>query len=131
MTHAPIRQRVDAAISLAHSKLACADARADYETRERLLADPLVITLPSDAARAGIAMGNLNGALELLEAGLSMLWTQIFQFRTPMSDLMEADAALASDLRGRLEHWNGSITSLLTNFNDLIFDDISRPAWKI
>lgn len=26
MTHAPIRQRVDAAISLAHSKLACADA---------------------------------------------------------------------------------------------------------
>lgn len=69
-----------------------------------------MITLPSDAARAGIAMGNLNGALELL---------------------MEADAALASDLRGRLEHWNGSITSLLTNFNDLIFDDISRPAWKI
>jgi tetratricopeptide (TPR) repeat protein len=54
--------------------------------------------LVTDAASWAIEAGNLEGAVELLEQGRSILWSQALQLRTDLARLRRADSALASRL---------------------------------
>jgi tetratricopeptide (TPR) repeat protein len=64
--------------------------------REKHLAD--VGGLVADAAGWAIEAGNLENALELLEQGRSVLWSQSLQLRTDLTLLRLADAGLAARL---------------------------------
>ncbi|KZT24327.1 hypothetical protein NEOLEDRAFT_1067707, partial [Neolentinus lepideus HHB14362 ss-1] len=89
-------------LTLVHSSTALSapdNVREDRLSQQHVLRDPSVLGLPSDAARAGIDSGNLNGALELLENGRSILWTQMFHLRTPVADLVELNPELAADIQ--------------------------------
>lgn len=78
--------------------------------RERLLAD--CAGLPSEAAAAAIAAGDLCGAVEVLETGRSVIWSQLLQVRTDLSRLVVA----APDLADRF-------TTVLARTD--------RPAWAV
>ncbi|KAJ7107041.1 CHAT domain-containing protein [Mycena epipterygia] len=59
-----------------------------------------------DAAAAAIKLGKFGRAVEFLEEGRTIFWTQALQLRTPMDDLGMADPELAqkvSDLAMKLE----------------------------
>ena len=66
-------------------------------TREHHLAE--WSGLPADAAACAIRAGRPERAVELLEAGRSVLWAQILNLRTDLTDL----AQLAPDLATRLD----------------------------
>lgn len=78
--------------------------------RERLLAD--CSGLPSEAAAAAIAASDPFGAVEVLETGRSVIWSQLLQARTDLSRL----AAAAPDLAERF-------TTVLARTD--------RPAWAV
>jgi len=68
----------------------------DRSLREKHLAD--VGGLVTDAAGWAIEAGNLETAVELLEQGRSVLWSQSLQLRTDLARLRVADEDLASRL---------------------------------
>jgi tetratricopeptide (TPR) repeat protein len=51
-----------------------------------------------DAAAAAISLGKYDKALEWLEQGRSVVWTQILQLRTPVDELREVNPNLADRL---------------------------------
>jgi hypothetical protein len=51
-----------------------------------------------DAAAAAISLGQCDKALEWLEQGRSIVWTQILQLRTPVDELRDAQPDLAKRL---------------------------------
>ncbi|KAL5525288.1 hypothetical protein ACEPAF_9158 [Sanghuangporus sanghuang] len=55
--------------------------------------------LALDAASYAIEKGNLSQAIELLEQGRALLWSQMRGFRSPLDQLYAADIALANRLR--------------------------------
>lgn len=64
-------------------------------------------TLASDAAAAAVGAGQLATAVEFLEQGRSMLWSEMRNFRPPLEQLREVSPALADELReltSQLEH---------------------------
>ena len=77
--------------------------------REKHLADRG--GLVTDAAGWAIEAGNLESALELLEQGRSMLWSQSLQLRTDLTRLRLVDAGLAArleEVRAALDRAPGS-----------------------
>jgi hypothetical protein len=52
-------------------------------------------SLGPDAASLAIEKGDLEKAIELLELGRSILFTQLGQYRTPVDDLRKVDGSLA------------------------------------
>ncbi|KAG9111570.1 hypothetical protein FRC07_008037, partial [Ceratobasidium sp. 392] len=52
-----------------------------------------------EAAATAIELGEYDIALEWLEAGRSIVWNQMLQFRTPFDELSDVDPALAERLR--------------------------------
>lgn len=68
----------------------------DRSVREKLLAD--ASGLVTDAAGWAIETGDLKNAVELLEQGRSVLWSQSLQLRTDLTQLRAADKDLASRL---------------------------------
>ncbi|KZV69399.1 TPR-like protein [Peniophora sp. CONT] len=69
------------------------------------------------AVSAAVGVGELERAVEWLEAGRSQVWAQILSFRTPLDDLKDHDSALAESLRdiqARLQlSWHRSHTLAL------------------
>ncbi|KAK7678968.1 hypothetical protein QCA50_017911 [Cerrena zonata] len=64
-------------------------------------------TLASDAAAAAVDAGRLETAVEFLEQGRSMLWSEMRNFRPPLEQLREVSPTLADELRElttQLEH---------------------------
>ncbi|KAL0575285.1 hypothetical protein V5O48_006686 [Marasmius crinis-equi] len=64
-------------------------------------------TLASDAAAAAIEAGQLDIAVEFLEQGRTILWSEMRNFRPPLEQLREANAEYADqlqDLTTQLEH---------------------------
>lgn len=51
-----------------------------------------------DAAAAAISLGEYEKALEWLEQGRSIVWTQVLQLRTPVDRLREVDSGLADHI---------------------------------
>jgi len=63
-------------------------------------------SLTTSAASAAFTLGNLDKALEWLEQGRCLVWSQLNQLRTPLDDLRAHDEHLAnalSDISGALE----------------------------
>lgn len=54
--------------------------------------------LARDAAAAAISLGQYEKALEWLEQGRSIVWTQVLQLRTPVDGLRDVDSNLADRL---------------------------------
>jgi hypothetical protein len=61
-----------------------------------LTADLRYQSLGPDAASLAIANGDIIRAVELLEQGRNILFTQLGQYRTPIDDLREVDPILAN-----------------------------------
>ncbi|KAJ6562314.1 CHAT domain-containing protein [Mycena capillaripes] len=80
--------------------------------------------LASDAADCAIKFDDLDNAVELLEEGRSVFWSQALQLRTPLDDLRLADPGLAarvSDILATLEkgsHSNLSVRSTLAPYSE-------------
>lgn len=69
----------------------------DRVSRERLTAEfPL---LASDAAACATATGRLALAVEMLEQGRAVLWSQLLETRSGLADLESADHQIALRLR--------------------------------
>ena len=66
-------------------------------SRRRILASQPV-TLAADAAACSIQRGSLRKAVELLDHGRSIFWSQALAIRTELSDLRAADPELADRL---------------------------------
>ncbi|KZT58559.1 hypothetical protein CALCODRAFT_451548 [Calocera cornea HHB12733] len=56
-------------------------------------------TLAVDAAASAIAVGRYDRALELLESGRGIFWTQLLQLRTEVDELQDAAPKLAQELQ--------------------------------
>ncbi|KAG8817399.1 hypothetical protein FRC17_011248, partial [Serendipita sp. 399] len=54
--------------------------------------------IAQDAAAAAISLHQFDRAVEWLEQGRSIVWTQILQLRTPVDQLRDVDPRLANDL---------------------------------
>lgn len=78
----------------------------DQETRERLLAG--LSGLAADAAAAAVLAGRRESAIELIEQGRSVLWTQLLRLRSDLTALADAAPELELRLRevgARLAAW--------------------------
>ncbi|MEU9351208.1 CHAT domain-containing protein [Streptomyces griseoloalbus] len=87
--------------------------------RERLLAD--CAGLAQDAAAAALTAGRPEEAVELLERGRSVLWSQLLEQNTELDDLRVAAPALAARL--------DQVRSALDGPGAAPPADLSRPAW--
>ena len=56
--------------------------------------------LARDASRCAIRAGNLEKAVEFLEAGRSIFWTQILSLRSPLDQLHDIEPELAYKMQG-------------------------------
>jgi hypothetical protein len=82
----------------------------DQATREHHLRE--WAGLASDAAAAAVAAGQPTRAVELLEAGRSMLWTQALHLRQDLAALQERAPGLAAQLEASRTVLNTSSTSV-------------------
>ncbi|KAG8927517.1 hypothetical protein FRC02_008089, partial [Tulasnella sp. 418] len=71
--------------------------RPTVTSRHKLLAS-MYQELASDIAAAAIEDGEIEAAIELLEQGRSVLWSQMGQYRTPLDDLRRVNPELATEL---------------------------------
>jgi hypothetical protein len=75
--------------------------------------------LPRDAAACAIRSGKFNLAVELLEEGRGVFWSQVLQLRNPLSELMSEAPELAQkfkDTSDALEQ--GSFYNISRNISD-------------
>ncbi|KAG8967301.1 hypothetical protein FRC03_010240 [Tulasnella sp. 419] len=76
-------------------------------SRRELLVSSIPRSLASDAAACAIEAGRIEEAIEMLEQGRTLLWSQVGRYRTPLDALRESSPQLASELESlgqRLEH---------------------------
>jgi len=85
----------------------------DQATREHHLRE--WAGLAPDSAAAAVAAGNPVRAVELLEAGRSMLWTQAWHLRQDLATLQEQASSLAMALEASRAVLNTSSTSLISD----------------
>jgi hypothetical protein len=66
-------------------------------SRQKFLADTGIVprSLASDAASSAIELGQLEEAVELLEQGRAILWSQLRGYRHPLEELRDIDGELA------------------------------------
>ena len=80
----------------------------DLKSRQQtLLSNIGSVRLASNAARCAIDAGDLNQAIEMLEQGRGVFWSQALRLRTPLDRLKSASPELADRLRevsNALEH---------------------------
>jgi hypothetical protein len=69
----------------------------DLQSRQEALASSA--GLACDAASCAIQSGRYCEAVELLEGGRAVFWSQALQLRTPMDDLRDAEPELERELR--------------------------------
>ncbi|KAG8950980.1 hypothetical protein FRC03_012673 [Tulasnella sp. 419] len=83
--------------------------------RRRLALPQMPLSLASDAASCAIEAGQIETAVEFLEQGRTLLWTQMGRYRTSLDSLRFVDPGLA----GRLEQLNRELeTSSMTISQD-------------
>ena len=72
----------------------------DIQARHRLMADRLGPTNHvNSAAACAIRSGKFDQAVEMLEEGRSIVWSQVLQLRTPLDDLRQVNPELAQQLQ--------------------------------
>ncbi|KAG8957703.1 hypothetical protein FRC03_009891 [Tulasnella sp. 419] len=92
--------------------------------------------IASDAAAYAISIGDFRKAVEFLEQGRTLLWSQIGHFHTPLDALQIADPSLAmefKDLSQKLEA--SALTSTTTEQNQALEQEAPRyrqlmQRWK-
>lgn len=72
---------------------------SSIKSRRKLFATKLDPHLPNDAAACAIRMGALEQAVELLEEGRAVFWSQALKLRTPLDDLRQVHPDLAQGLQ--------------------------------
>lgn len=87
----------------------------DLLSRQQILSTAKGTTLASDAAACAVGMGKYTIAVELLEAGRSIFWSQALHLRTPLDDL----ATIWPDIAAKL-------TNLAKKLEQASFRDTSR-----
>ncbi|KAL5478605.1 hypothetical protein ACEPAI_2790 [Sanghuangporus weigelae] len=81
------------------------------EQHKFLCSDSRHQALPLDAVSHSIERGELTQAIEFLEQGRSLLWSQMRGFRTPLEQLSGVDGALAESF----ENCNRRLEALITS----------------
>ncbi|KAJ6576103.1 CHAT domain-containing protein [Mycena vulgaris] len=87
----------------------------DIMSRQKILVVSRSHDLGSDAVACAIDLRQYNIALELLEAGRSVFWSQSLHLRTPLDDLRASNPLLATKL-----------TDLSSKLEQSSFRDVSR-----
>ncbi|KAJ6576098.1 CHAT domain-containing protein [Mycena vulgaris] len=87
----------------------------DIMSRQKILVASQSHDLGSDAAACAIELGQYETALELLEAGRSVFWSQSLHLRTPLDDLRASHPLFATKL-----------TELSSKLEQSSFRDMSR-----
>ncbi|KAJ7930920.1 CHAT domain-containing protein, partial [Mycena leptocephala] len=87
----------------------------DLFSRQQILSTAKGSTLASEAAACAVGMGQYTIAVELLEAGRSIFWSQALHLRTPLDDL----ATIQPDFAAKL-------TNLAKKLEQASFRDTSR-----
>ncbi|KAJ7813569.1 CHAT domain-containing protein, partial [Mycena leptocephala] len=87
----------------------------DLFSRQQILATAKGSTLASEAAACAVGVGKYTIAVELLEAGRSIFWSQALHLRTPLHDL----ATIRPDIAAKL-------TNLAKKLEQASFRDTSR-----
>ena len=98
----------------------------DQPTREHHLGE--WAGLASDAAAAAVAAGDPLRAVELLEAGRSMLWTQALHLRQDLATLQDRAPDLAAALEASRAVLDTSSTSLIRDLDTAEDTDRRRAA---
>jgi hypothetical protein len=86
----------------------------DLPSRQQILSNSKDSTLALDAASYAVGMNQYNIAVEFLEAGRSIFWSQALHLRTPLENL----AKIRSDLADKL-------TNLARQLEQASFKDTS------
>ncbi|KAG8942813.1 hypothetical protein FRC03_002867 [Tulasnella sp. 419] len=71
--------------------------RTSVISRHQHLSDVIPTAVASDAASNAIEMGKLETAVEFLEQGKTILWSQLGRYRTPLDELHKVDKELAME----------------------------------
>jgi hypothetical protein len=71
----------------------------DLPSRQQILATAKGTTLASDAASCAVGMGQYNIAVEFLDTGRSIFWSQALHLQTPLDDLETVRPDLAAKLK--------------------------------
>jgi heme-degrading monooxygenase HmoA len=87
----------------------------DLFSRQQILSTAKGTTLASDAAACAVGRGEYTIAVEFLEAGRSIFWSQALHLQTPLDDL----AAIRPDIAAKL-------TTLAKQLEQASFRDTSR-----
>ena len=74
------------------------DISFDVQSRQEALAADSD-GLARDASTCAIRMGDLDKAIEFLEAGRSVFWSQILSLRSPFNKLHDVDQKLATRMQ--------------------------------
>jgi tetratricopeptide (TPR) repeat protein len=81
-------------------------------------------TLANEAAAVAIAVGEYSRAVEWLESGRTIVWSQLLHLRTPLDKLRECDSKLASEL----EHVSRALEHASTSSDKMVnFAEVSMP----
>jgi tetratricopeptide (TPR) repeat protein len=91
----------------------CLISYPSIESQQQFLASAHIPrSLASDAASAAIDAGDFEAAIELLEEGRVILWSNMEQYRHPLDQLRQVDSKLANFLQTlSIEHEHLSVSS--------------------
>ncbi|KAG9106758.1 hypothetical protein FRC07_008743, partial [Ceratobasidium sp. 392] len=94
-----------------------------------------LVIAPTEAAATAIDLSQHNLALEWLEEGRSVVWSQTLQLRTPLDKLYSTDATLAGDLEQVAHQLDSAGLSNTDQINSLdsrpYFEKISRELHSL
>ncbi|KAH8105057.1 TPR-like protein [Phellopilus nigrolimitatus] len=85
-------------------------------------------TLASDAASYAIQVGEVAQAVEMLEQGRALIWSQLRGLRTPMDQLAKVDEGLADRFLNTSRELESLTTSSESKSNTLVAQDIATGA---
>ncbi|KZP31599.1 hypothetical protein FIBSPDRAFT_925819 [Athelia psychrophila] len=95
--------------------------------REALGTNSLSPSLAMNAAAHAIEHGHLEKAIELLEQGRGMLWSNIRGYRHPIEEVRQVDPDLANRFRTTSEELEGLATSSQPEFVQPLSENTNEP----
>lgn len=111
-------------------------ANPSVESQHRFFRSTATIpkTLASDAAAAAIEAGQLDTAVEFLEQGRTILWSEMRNFRPPLEQLHDVNPEYADELRdltSQLEHQATSFEGTSTPNESPIPLEVRQKKYRI
>ncbi|KAG8922746.1 hypothetical protein FRC02_011636 [Tulasnella sp. 418] len=104
--------------------------RSSISSRHRLLPS-IPFTLAPDAAAVAIAAGDVKKAVEFLEQGRSLLWSQMGRYRTSIQALQDVDPGLAEEFGKLSAQLEASAIPQMSEMPHLSMEDEDRKYRQV